>query len=141
MAFSVAACRHLVPQYSPGRPVCCGSRLPVGEDSPVRVVAFAVDDPTVACADGAQATLRLLDHVRLQCEARYGRHACVVVDNVVHALLPDASADGGPQRQLVEDIITRQATHALRMSVRAGLGSAVRGLAYVPAHATMPIMS
>ncbi|MFE2094017.1 hypothetical protein [Streptomyces sp. NPDC059460] len=65
------------------------------------------------------------------CEARYGRHACVVVDNVVYALLPDASADGGRQRQLVEDI-TRQATHALRMSARAGLGSTVTGLAYVP---------
>ncbi|MFM9370647.1 PucR family transcriptional regulator [Streptomyces sp. Da 82-17] len=111
-------------------PATAARRLGFAEDGPVRVVAFVLDDPDVAPADSAQATLRLLDHVRLQCEARYGRHACVVVDHTVYALLPDTGADGGRQRRLIEDL-TRQAAHALRTPVRAGLGGAVPGLADV----------
>ncbi|MFI7011837.1 PucR family transcriptional regulator [Streptomyces sp. NPDC050145] len=111
-------------------PATAARRLGFAEDAKVRVVAFVLDDPAVAPADSAQATLRLLDHVRLQCEARYGRHACVVVDDTVYALLPEAGPDGGRQRRLIEDL-TRQAALALRSPVRAGLGGAVTGLAEV----------
>ncbi|MDQ8708035.1 helix-turn-helix domain-containing protein [Streptomyces sp. LHD-70] len=115
-------------------PATAARRLGFAEDSPVRVVAFVLDaapgDEPAAPADSAQATLRLLDHVRLQCGARYGRHACVVIDHVVYALLPDAGQDGGRQRRLIEDI-AGQATRALRIPVRAGLGGTVAGLADV----------
>ncbi|MEV6736843.1 helix-turn-helix domain-containing protein [Streptomyces sp. NPDC051104] len=102
----------------------------------VRVAAFVLDSDSTVCApsapsapDDEQTTLRLLDLVRLQCEARYGRHACVLVDGVVYALLP-ASGERGGQRhvRLAEDIV-RRAGRALRVPVRAGLGEVVPSLA------------
>lgn len=59
---------------------------PDGNPAPVRVAAFVLDS-SVSAADVEQTALRLLDLVRLQCEARYGRHAVVLVDGVVYALL------------------------------------------------------
>ncbi|MER6128105.1 helix-turn-helix domain-containing protein, partial [Streptomyces sp. NPDC001795] len=112
----------------------------------VRVAAFVLDSP-VSAPDGEQTALRLLDLVRLQCEARYGRHACVLVDGVVYAMLPAPAERGGarepaaaPRRRaheqrhvrLAEDIV-RRAGQALRMPVRAGLGEVVPSLAGVPA--------
>ncbi|MFF3907363.1 PucR family transcriptional regulator [Streptomyces sp. NPDC001848] len=113
----------------------------------VRVAAFVVDSP-VSAPDGEQTALRLLDLVRLQCEARYGRHACVLVDGVVYALLPAGAERGGgrePQAaalrkrtheqrhlRLAEDIV-RRAGQALRVPVRAGLGEVVASLDEVPA--------
>ncbi|WP_079151700.1 PucR family transcriptional regulator [Streptomyces sp. RTd22] len=91
--------------------------------------------PTASAPDGEQAALRLLDLVRLQCEARYGRQACVLVDGVVYALLPVAGERGGPagerQRRLAEDIV-RRAGQALRVPVRAGLGEVVPDPAEIP---------
>ncbi|MFI7338485.1 PucR family transcriptional regulator [Streptomyces sp. NPDC050085] len=103
-------------------------RLGLGAGSdPVRVAAFAPAGPSAA-PDVERTALRLLDLVRLQCEARYGRHACVLVDGVVYALLPAAGERGAARHQrLAEDIVER-AGHALRVPVRAGLGSLVPGL-------------
>jgi hypothetical protein len=98
----------------------------------VRVAAF-VPDTTVSAPDDQQTALRLLDLVRLQCEARYGRHACVLVGGVVYALLPAPGHRGGERHlQLAEDIV-RRAGQALRMPVRAGLGEVVPSPAGVAA--------
>ncbi|NNN37174.1 helix-turn-helix domain-containing protein [Streptomyces sp. S3(2020)] len=94
-----------------------GPRL--GLQGAVRVAAFVLD--AASLPDTEQTGLRLLDVVRLQCEARYGRHACVLVDGVVYALLP---APGERHRRLAEDIVAR-AGQALRVPVRAALGEVV----------------
>ncbi|MFJ8361401.1 PucR family transcriptional regulator [Streptomyces sp. NPDC093984] len=102
----------------------------------VRVAAFVLDSDSTMSApsapsapDDEQTTLRLLDLVRLQCEARYGRHACVLVDGVVYALLPASGERGGERHlRLAEDIV-RRAGRALRVPVRAGLGEVVPSLA------------
>ncbi|MFD7662108.1 PucR family transcriptional regulator [Streptomyces sp. NPDC059788] len=98
----------------------------------VRVAAFVLDF-AASVPDAERTSLRLLDVVRLQCEARYGRHACVLLDGVVYALLPAPGENGGargPQeqktvdqrhRQLAEDIV-RRAGRSLRVPVRAALG-------------------
>ncbi|MFH0517641.1 PucR family transcriptional regulator [Streptomyces sp. M41] len=105
-------------------------RLGLAPGSPVRVAAFALDGAASA-PDGEQTALRLLDLVRLQCQARYGWHACVLVDGAVYALLPVVGEHGGERhRQFVEDIV-RRAGQALRMPVRAGLGDVAADLAAV----------
>ncbi|NEB04841.1 helix-turn-helix domain-containing protein [Streptomyces sp. SID13726] len=93
----------------------------LGVEGPVRVAAFVLDSASLP--DAEQTGLRLLDVVRLQCEARYGRHACVLVDGVVYALL---AGSGARHRQLAQDIVAR-AGQALRVPVRAGLGELVAG--------------
>jgi hypothetical protein len=105
---------------------------PDGEPAPVRVAAFVLDS-AVSAADVEQTALRLLDLVRLQCEARYGRHACVLVDGVVYALLPALGERGGARHQRLAEDIVRRAGPALRVPVRAGLGDVVPGLAEVTA--------
>ncbi|WJV50882.1 PucR family transcriptional regulator [Streptomyces flavofungini] len=103
----------------------------------VRVAAFVLDS-AASVPDAERTSLRLLDVVRLQCEARYGRHACVLLDGVVYALLPasgeaDAGraaqerAGGGRHRRLAEDIV-RRAGRSLRVPVRAALGAVVADL-------------
>ncbi|MFG2788817.1 PucR family transcriptional regulator [Streptomyces sp. NPDC048419] len=99
----------------------------LGLEGAVRVAAFVLDAPSLP--DAEQTALRLLDVVRLQCEARYGRHACVLVDGVVYAVLP---APGARHRKLAEDIVGR-AGQALRVSVRAALGELVAGPAQAAA--------
>lgn len=111
-------------------PAAAAHRLGLAPDAPVRVAAFALAGAATA-HDGGQAALRLLDLVRLQCQTRYGQHACVLLDGVVYALLPVVgAADHAAERHLriAEDIV-RRAGEALRMSVRAGLGHAVPGVA------------
>ncbi|UXY27865.1 PucR family transcriptional regulator [Streptomyces sp. HUAS TT20] len=66
-----------------------GQRL--GLEGAVRVAAFVLDS-AASVPDSERTALRLLDVVRLQCEARYGRHACVLADGVVYALLPAPGA-------------------------------------------------
>ncbi|GGN53310.1 transcriptional regulator [Streptomyces albiflavescens] len=105
---------------------------PDGNPAPVRVAAFVLDS-AVSAADVEQTALRLLDLVRLQCEARYGRHACVLVDGVVYALLPALGERGGARHQRLAEDIVRRAGQALRVPVRAGLGDVVPGLAEVTA--------
>ncbi|MCQ8193236.1 PucR family transcriptional regulator [Streptomyces rugosispiralis] len=101
----------------------------------VRVAAFVLDS-AASVPDAERALLRLLGVVRLQCEARYGQHACVLLDGVVYALLPAPGEHGGehaPQglkatdrrhRQLAEDTV-RRAARSLRVPVRAALGPVV----------------
>ncbi|MEU6376977.1 helix-turn-helix domain-containing protein [Streptomyces sp. NPDC046909] len=104
-----------------------GPRL--GLEGAVRVAAFVLD--AASLPDAEQTGLRLLDVVRLQCEARYGRHACVLVDGVVYALLPAPEERAGERhRRLAEDIVAR-AGQALRVPVRAALGEVVAGLGEV----------
>ncbi|MGW1812254.1 PucR family transcriptional regulator [Streptomyces sp. NPDC002125] len=110
-------------------PDTAAHRLGLGAGTdPVRVAAFVPAGVSTA-PDVEQTALRLLDLVRLQCEARYGRHACVLADGVVYALLPAAGERGAARhRQLAQAIVDR-AGQALRMPVRAGLGALVAGLA------------
>ncbi|MFE7114221.1 PucR family transcriptional regulator [Streptomyces sp. NPDC057654] len=107
----------------------------------VRVAAFAIDS-AASVPDAERTSLRLLDVVRLQCEARYGRQACALLDGVVYGLLPAPGEHGGdraPQersavdrrhRQMAEDIV-RRANRSLRVPVRAALGEAVSHLGEV----------
>ncbi|MFF7290151.1 PucR family transcriptional regulator [Streptomyces griseorubiginosus] len=109
-----------------------GAAVRLGMEGALRVAAFALDTAGPAeLADAEQTGLRLLDVVRLQCEARYGRHACVLVDGVVYAVLPAVGEHGGDRhRRLAEHIVAR-AGQALRVPVRAGLGEVVAGLGEV----------
>lgn len=109
----------------------------------VRVAAFALGSGA-SVPDAERTLLRLQDVVRLQCEARYGRHACVSLDGVVYALLPapgEHAEAREPQqrltadrrhRQLAEDIVGRVG-RSLRVPVRAALGETVADLGEVPA--------
>ncbi|MFF5535553.1 PucR family transcriptional regulator [Streptomyces cinerochromogenes] len=101
-------------------PATAAARL--GVDGPARVAAFVLDS-AASVPDAERTALRLLDVVRLQCEARYGRHACVLLDGVVYAVLP---GPGERHRGLAEDIVAR-AGQALRVPVRAALGEVVPG--------------
>ncbi|MEV7866881.1 helix-turn-helix domain-containing protein [Streptomyces sp. NPDC088124] len=105
---------------------------PDGEPAPVRVAAFVLDS-AVSEPDGEQSALRLLELVRLQCRARYGRHACVLVDGVVYALLPALGERGSARHKGLAEDIVRQAGQALRVPVRASLGDVAPGLAEVAA--------
>ncbi|WP_020139007.1 helix-turn-helix domain-containing protein [Streptomyces sp. 351MFTsu5.1] len=113
-----------------------GAAVRLGMEGPLRVAAFALDpsgrpDAVAGPQDAEQTGLRLLDVVRLQCEARYGRHACALVDGVVYAVLPAVGEHGGDRhRRLAEHIVAR-AGQALRVPVRAGLGEVVAGLGEV----------
>ncbi|MFE6162231.1 PucR family transcriptional regulator [Streptomyces sp. NPDC056486] len=110
-------------------PATAAHRLGLGAGTdPVRVAAFVPAGASTA-PDIERTALRLLDLVRLQCDARYGRHACVLVDGVVYALLPAVGERGAARhRQLAQDIVDR-AGQALRVPVRAGLGALAAGLA------------
>ncbi|MGW7528548.1 PucR family transcriptional regulator [Streptomyces sp. NPDC054783] len=92
----------------------------LGIAGPARVAAFVLDS-AAGVPDAERTALRLLDVVRLQCEARYGRHAGVLVDGVVYAVLP---GPGERHKRLAEDIVAR-AGQALRVPVRAALGEVV----------------
>ncbi|MEU6589202.1 helix-turn-helix domain-containing protein [Streptomyces sp. NPDC046881] len=96
----------------------------LGVAGPARVAAFVLDS-AASVPDAERTALRLLDVVRLQCEARYGRHACVLLDGVVYAVLPGS---GERHRKLAEDIVAR-AGQALRVPVRAALGEVAPGAA------------
>ncbi|MGN5378895.1 PucR family transcriptional regulator [Streptomyces lasalocidi] len=109
-------------------PATAARRL--GVTAPARVAAFALDlDRGGSVPDAERTALRLLDAVRLQCEARYGRHAGVLLDGVVYAVLP---APGERHKQLAEDIAAR-AGRALRVPVRAALGEQVTAAAELAA--------
>ncbi|MCX5205359.1 helix-turn-helix domain-containing protein [Streptomyces sp. NBC_00237] len=103
---------------------------------PFRVAAFRLDGGGAGSAPDSEWTaLRLLDVVRLQCEARSGRHACVLLDGVVYALLPVAegrgAGDGDQQHRPLAEHVVRRAGDALRVPVRAALGGVVADLAGV----------
>ncbi|MGC0420104.1 PucR family transcriptional regulator [Embleya sp. AB8] len=101
-------------------------QLGLDPNSPVAVAAFAVASVDVEDVLTAQAATRLADLVSLHCEARYGRHGCALIDGTVYALLPSGPSPNA-HRELVA-YIARRAHSALRVPVRAGLGSLVQGL-------------
>lgn len=96
----------------------------------VRVCAFVLA-AAARMPDSERTALRLLDVVRLQCEARYGRQACVLVDGVVYALLPAPGERGGARHKVLAEDIVRRAGQALRVPVRAALGGVVPELGEV----------
>jgi hypothetical protein len=102
-------------------------QLGLSTDVPVAVAAFVV-----APADGgtaAQAAARLTDLVSVHCEAHFGQHGCALIEGTVYALLPAhpaRAAAAAANRVLVADIAQR-AQHALRVPVRASLGTQVAG--------------
>ncbi|MFD9073547.1 PucR family transcriptional regulator [Streptomyces lasiicapitis] len=116
-------------------------QLGLDPNLPVAVAAFAVASIDAEDVLTAHTANRLADLVSLHCEARYGRHGCALIDGTVYALLPSGPSPNGPSpngpspsgpsanshRELVADI-ARRAHGALRVRVRAGLGSLVPGL-------------
>lgn len=128
-AADAARLRHadLLPRLlaDPNSATVVASQLGLDPNQPVAVAAFTAASATEDRLT-AHAATRLADLVSLRCEARYGRHACVLIDATVYALLPSASSPTA-QRELVSDI-ARRAHGALRVPVRAGLGSLVPGL-------------
>ncbi|MFI6290789.1 PucR family transcriptional regulator [Nonomuraea sp. NPDC050790] len=78
----------------PGAAAAVAPQLGLDPDLPVAVAAFAVASDGAGDVLAAHATTRLADLVSLHCEARYGRHACALIDGTVYALLPD----GPPQK-------------------------------------------
>jgi hypothetical protein len=100
-------------------------QLGLDADAPVAVAAFILASGDPNGVPAAHAAMRFTDLVSLHCEALLGRHGCALIDGTVYALLqarPSAS-----HRDLVADI-ARRAQRALRVPIRAGLGSRVAGL-------------
>jgi sugar diacid utilization regulator len=101
-------------------------QLGLNADGPVVVAAFVIVSGDPGGVLAAHTAVRFTDLVSLHCEAHYGRHACVLIDGTVYALLPGDPA-GRSHRDLVADV-ARRAQRALRVPVRAGLGGQVSGL-------------
>jgi hypothetical protein len=101
-------------------------QLGLNADAPVAVAAFIVASADPDGIVAAHAATRFTDLVSLHCEAHFGRHGCALIDGTVYALLP-AHPSGHSHRELVADI-ARRAQRALRVPIRAGLGSRVPGL-------------
>ncbi|HEX4091493.1 MAG TPA: helix-turn-helix domain-containing protein [Trebonia sp.] len=101
-------------------------QLGLSADAPIAVAAFLIVTGEPEAALAGQAAMRLTDLVSLHCEAHFGRHGCALVDGTVYALLP-AHPSGHSHRELVADI-ARRAQRALRVPIRAGLGSRVGAL-------------
>jgi PucR C-terminal helix-turn-helix domain/GGDEF-like domain len=100
-------------------------QLGLNADAPVAVAAFIVASDDLDGVVAAHAAARFTDLVSLHCEAHLGRHGCALIDGTVYALLP--ARPSASHRDLVADI-ARRAQRALRVPVRAGLGSRVVGL-------------
>jgi hypothetical protein len=110
----------------PGSAALVASQLGLSADAPVAVAAFIVVSSQPDGVLAAHAAMRFTDLVSLHCEAHFGRHGCALIDGTVYALLP-AYPSGQSHRELVADI-ARRAQRALRVPIRAGLGSRVAGL-------------
>jgi PucR C-terminal helix-turn-helix domain/GGDEF-like domain len=110
----------------PGSAALVAPQLGLSTDAPVAVAAFIVASSQPDSALAAHAAMRFTDLVSLHCEAHFGRHGCALIDGTVYALLP-AHPSGHSHRELVADI-ARRAQRALRVPIRAGLGSRVAGL-------------
>lgn len=102
-------------------------QLGLAEDEPVRVAAFTLAGDASPLAV-ERAALRLVDLVGLQCEARYGRHACVLSGRTVYALLPAAAEAAERKHKRLATEIANRASTSLRLPVLAGLGGVVPGL-------------
>lgn len=109
---------------TPTDDVLVARQLGLPTDTPVLVAAFAVAPDENGTLVSADTTSHLVDLVSLHCEARYGRHGCVLIDGTVYALLPSST---GSHRAPLEQV-ARHARNAVRMPVLAGIGSVVPGL-------------
>jgi hypothetical protein len=101
-------------------------QLGLSADAPVAVAAFIIVTTQPDGVLASHAAMRFTDLVSLHCESHFGRHGCALIDGTVYALLP-AHPSGHSHRELVADI-ARRAQRALRVPIRAGLGSRVAGL-------------
>jgi DNA-binding PucR family transcriptional regulator len=110
----------------PGSAALVAPQLGLSADAPVAVAAFIIVTTAPDGGLAAQAAMRFTDLVSLHCESHFGRHGCALIDGTVYALLP-AHPSGHSHRDLVADI-ARRAQRALRVPIRAGLGSRVAGL-------------
>ena len=92
----------------------------------VAVVAFDVGADNEAAS--FMAAGRVADLVAVYCESYRRQAACAASGSRVYALVPvDADAGGAPFVSLADAIVGR-AQQALRLELRAGVGSAVSGL-------------
>ncbi|MBB5857849.1 PucR family transcriptional regulator [Amycolatopsis umgeniensis] len=96
-------------------------QLGLDPNAGVAVAAFAVGSDDADEVLAVHAATRLADLVSLHCEAHYGKHGCALIDGTVYALLPSGPGPNA-HRELVAGI-ARRAHGALRVLIRAGLGS------------------
>jgi len=102
------------------------AREALGFDTrPTVVVAFDVaGGPSLGGASAVVAAQRVADLAAVYCESYRRQAACAVDGARVYALVPvDDDGNSTPAQTLAEAIVERAAT-ALRLQVRAGLGSA-----------------
>jgi len=100
-------------------------------DRPCVVVAFDVGEGEDAT--GVVAAQRLADLVGVYCESYRRRALCAVARGRVYALVPaDPEGDVAAAMSLARAVVDR-ARQALRLQVRAGVGSQAAGLAGVAA--------
>lgn len=103
--------------------------LDVDAHSPVAVIAFDAGE-----ADDAAAVMRaqrVADLVAVYCESYRRQAACAVSGSRVYALVPALTTDGGDAAATLAEAIVARAGQALRVRLRAGVGSTVSGLAGV----------
>lgn len=97
-------------------------------DDNIIVVAFA---PRYGDPDGlatARVLLQLVELVGLHCEARYGRHGCVLVDGTVYVLLPAAPGINIAAHTAAMRNVAQLVSKALQLNILAGVGSEGHGL-------------
>jgi sugar diacid utilization regulator len=96
--------------------------------SGVVVIAFEAEGD--AELEAVVRSQRVADLVAVYCESYRRRAACVAIGTRVYALVPH-SGDAAELRPLAQSIVDR-AREALRVSLKAGVGSMVRSLREVP---------
>jgi hypothetical protein len=104
------------------------ARDTLGFDPARRVAVVAFDVAAGGPAASLMAAGRVADLVAVYCESYRRRAACAAAGTRVYALVPaDAEAGAEPFVALADAIVGR-ARQALRVELRAGVGSAVAGL-------------
>lgn len=100
--------------------------LDVDPERPLAVVAFDVGDGDDAAT--VVATQRLADLVAVYCESYRRKSVCAIARGRVYALVGEGS-EGDPEASVsLATAVIERANQALRLSVRAGIGSAFTGL-------------
>ena len=101
-----------------------GGVLGLAADRPTAVVAFDVrDSASAADASAVVAAQRVADLAAVYCESYRRQAACASVGARVYVLVPvDADLDVAPALGLADAVVDR-AGRALRLRVRAGIGS------------------
>lgn len=105
-------------------------RLGLGADERLAVIAFQME-----VSDEANIPLlreRLVDLIAFYCEAFRRRASCVAMGGVVYAVLPLAKSKAPEAlKDLVQEILAH-AESALRVTMRAGIGSTVTSVRDLP---------